>query len=126
VVAKYQLDAAAGKIATRGVRTDREHRETPLPSSIPSGSAKSLRARGRASQPNTTTPSSQTKLKPLEAKAFEALGLQQSATADEIKHRYKERLKADHPDANSGDRQSEDRLQATIGAYRILKINGFC
>lgn len=126
VIAKYQLDAAAGKIATRGVRIDREHRETPLPSSIPSGSAKSLRARGKASQPNTAASSSQPKLKPLEAKAFETLGLQQTATAEEIKRRYKKRLKADHPDANSGNRQSEERLQATIEAYRILKLNGFC
>jgi hypothetical protein len=125
VIARYQLEAAAGKIATRGVRTDHQKFETPLPSSIPSGSAKSLRARGKASQLNSTT-SSRPKLKPLEAKAFETLGLQQIATADEIRNRYKEQLKLHHPDANSGDRKSEDRLRATIEAYRILKLNGFC
>jgi len=54
------------------------------------------------------------------------LGLEQVATSEEIKSRYKERLKADHPDANSGDRKSEDRLRATIEAFRILKLNGFC
>ncbi len=126
VVARYQLDAAAGKIATRGVRTDREHREAPLPSSIPSGSAKSLRARGIANRSHAAAAAPQIKLKPLEVKAFEVLGLEQVATSEEIKSRYKERLKADHPDANSGDRKSEDRLRATIEAYRILKLNGFC
>ncbi|WP_312470546.1 J domain-containing protein [Rhizobium sp.] len=124
VIAKYQLDAAAGKIATRGVRTDQPKLETPLPSSVPSGSAKSLKARGKATQPSAAT-SSRT-LKPLEAKAFETLGLQQIATPEEIKRRYKERLKLHHPDANNGNRQSEDRLRATIEAYKILNVNGFC
>ena len=128
VIARYQLDAAAGKIATRGVRSTQEQLETPLPSSIPSGSAKSLKARGKASQPNAPTTSSllRIKLKPLEAKAFETLGIQQIASPEDIRRRYKERLKLDHPDANNGDRQSEDRLRATIEAYKILKLNGFC
>ncbi|WP_018902108.1 J domain-containing protein [Rhizobium sp. 2MFCol3.1] len=124
VVAKYQLNAAAGKIATRGVRTDQPKFEAPLPSSVPSGSAKSLKARGKASQPSVTT--SCRTLKPLEAKAFETLGLQQVATPEDIRRRYKERLKLHHPDVNSGNRQSEDRLHATIEAYKILKLNGFC
>jgi DnaJ-domain-containing protein 1 len=125
-IARYQLDAAAGRIATRGVKSSQGQLETPLPSSIPSGSAKSLRARGKVGQRHATSSPQQMKLKPLETKAFETLGLQQSATPDDIKSRYKERLKLHHPDANSGDRQSEDRLRATIEAYRILKLNGFC
>lgn len=32
----------------------------------------------------------------------------------------------DHPDAESGDRNSEDELRAAIDAYKILKLNGFC
>jgi len=122
-IARYQLDAAAGKIGTRGVRTDQPKFETPLPSSVPSGSAKSLRARGKASQQNAAT--SSRSLKPLEAKAFETLGLQQTAAPEDIRQRYKERLKLHHPDANNGNRQSEDRLRATIEAIKILKLNGF-
>lgn len=124
VVARYQLDAAAGRIPARGVRTNHQALETPLPSSIPSGSAKSLKARGKAVQPTGTI--SLRKLRPLEAQAFDTLALPRDATADDIRRRYKERLKLDHPDANSGDRQSEDRLRATINAYRILKGSGFC
>jgi len=125
VVARYQLDAAAGKIATLGVRTDQPRFETPLPSSVPSGSAKSLRARGKATQPSAGASSRKT-LKPLEAKAFETLGLHEMAAPEDIRQRYKERLKLHHPDANSGNRQSEDALRATIEANRILKLNGFC
>ena len=66
------------------------------------------------------------KLKVLEAKAFETLGLSHDATAEEIKTRYKERLKMHHPDANQGNRTSEDELRASIEAHKILKLNGFC
>jgi DnaJ-class molecular chaperone len=31
-----------------------------------------------------------------------------------------------HPDANEGNRTSEDELRASIEAYKILKLNGFC
>jgi hypothetical protein len=127
IIAKYQLDAAAGRIPARGVRMGQQNREMPLPSSVPSGSAKSLRARGKAGQSTGANHlPQQRKLRPLEAQAFEALALSQTATADDIRRRYKERLKLDHPDANSGDRGSEDRLHATISAYRILKGSGFC
>jgi len=127
VVAKYQLDAARGTIPARGLRTNADHRETPLPSSVPSGSAKSLRARGKATySAGTDSSPRQRRLRPLEAQAFDTLGLSHNASPDDIRVRYKERLKLDHPDANDGNRQSEDRLQATIKAYRVLKINGFC
>lgn len=66
------------------------------------------------------------KLKVLEAKAFETLALSPDATPDEIRSRYKLKLKMHHPDANDGDRASEEILQATIDAYKILKLNGFC
>lgn len=127
IVARYQLDAAAGRIPARGVRMSQPRLETPLPSSIPSGSAKSLKARGKAGQSaGANAVLQQRKLKPLEAQAFDTLALPHGATADDIKRRYKERLKLDHPDANSGDRGSEERLRATINAYRMLKSSGFC
>jgi len=66
------------------------------------------------------------KLKALEARAFETLGLPQNATPDEIKSSYKQKLKMYHPDANDSDRASESALRVSIEAYRILKMNGFC
>ncbi len=44
---------------------------------------------------------------------------------DEIKARYKELVKLNHPDANGGDRSSEDRLREIIQAYNVLKKAGF-
>lgn len=66
------------------------------------------------------------KLKSLEAKAMETLGLDAKATSADIKARYKELVKLHHPDANGGDRGSEDRLRDVLQAYRVLKQAGLC
>ncbi len=68
----------------------------------------------------------QRRAKPLEAKALETLGLDEKATGSDIKARYKELVKRHHPDANGGDRGSEDRFREVIQAYRVLKQSGFC
>jgi curved DNA-binding protein CbpA len=66
------------------------------------------------------------KVRTLEGKALDALGLERSASADAIKTRYKELVKRHHPDANGGDRGSEDRLREVLQAYRTLKGAGLC
>ena len=66
------------------------------------------------------------KAKPLEAKALETLGLDAAATGKDIKARYKELVKRHHPDANGGDRGSEDRFRDVLQAYRVLKQAGLC
>lgn len=68
----------------------------------------------------------QRKLKSLEAKAMETLGLDPTATGSQIKQRYKELVKKHHPDANGGDRASEDRFRDVIQAYKMLKQAGLC
>ncbi len=66
------------------------------------------------------------KARPLEAKALETLGLDVKATGHDIKARYKELVKRHHPDANGGDRGSEDRFRDVLQAYRVLKQAGLC
>ena len=63
---------------------------------------------------------------PLEAKALETLGLDANATGETIKARYKELVKRHHPDANGGDRGSEERFREVLQAYRMLKQAGLC
>jgi hypothetical protein len=60
-----------------------------------------------------------------ERKALDALGLEPDATAQEIKLRFKALVKRHHPDANGGDRSTEDRLRDIIEAYNYLKSVGF-
>jgi curved DNA-binding protein CbpA len=125
-VARYQKEAATGSRQTWGTSV-KEATELPMPSTARSGSAKALNARKTAAQRQAQKAELQVrKLKVLEAKAFETLGLTPDATPEEIRARYKEKLKMHHPDANQGDRASEDQLRASIEAHKILKLNGFC
>jgi hypothetical protein len=61
-----------------------------------------------------------------ERKALYVLGLEDTATGPEIKTRFKELVKRHHPDANGGDRASEDKLREIIEAYNYLKKTGSC
>ena len=60
----------------------------------------------------------------VQIQAFDALGLEPSATLNEIKARYKELVKRFHPDANGGDRGAEERLKQVIKAYGVLRASG--
>ena len=60
-----------------------------------------------------------------ERKALETLGLEPDAAPAEVKSRFKLLVKRHHPDANGGDRSSEDRLVEVIQAYNYLKTVGF-
>jgi hypothetical protein len=57
-------------------------------------------------------------------KALDQLGLDETASADDIRHRFKELVKRFHPDANAGDRSMEDRMRAVIEAHNYLKQAG--
>jgi DnaJ domain len=60
-----------------------------------------------------------------ERKALNTLGLDVGATKHQVKMRFKELVKRHHPDANGGDRSSEDRLVEVIQSYNYLKSVGF-
>jgi len=60
-----------------------------------------------------------------ERKALGTLGFEGEATTAEIKVRFKTLVKRHHPDANGGDRSSEERLREIIQAYNYLKSVGF-
>jgi hypothetical protein len=65
------------------------------------------------------------KLHESDRRAFETLGFKTGAKSDEIKRAYKALVKIHHPDANGGDKTSEERLRAIIAAYSHLKQKGF-
>jgi DnaJ domain len=65
-------------------------------------------------------------LRNLERRSFAALDLEGTESGAEIKARYKALVKRLHPDANGGDRSSEDRLRQIIQAYHYLRSVGFC
>ena len=59
-------------------------------------------------------------------RALDTLGLEADAKRADIKAKFKVLVKRHHPDANGGDRTSEDRLREIIQAYNYLKSAGFC
>jgi hypothetical protein len=61
-----------------------------------------------------------------ERKALHELGLEEGAGKMEIKARFKLLVKRHHPDANGGDRATEDKLREIIQAYNYLKSTGAC
>jgi len=56
-----------------------------------------------------------------ERKALQVMGLGPDATLETVKAKYKALVKQHHPDANGGDRSTEDRLIEIIKAYNYLK-----
>lgn len=79
----------------------------------------------RKARSSRTTPADyRRQLKPLEKKALVTLGLKEDASKEDIKSRYKDLVKINHPDANGGDSRFEDKLREIIQAYNYLKQAG--
>jgi hypothetical protein len=82
-----------------------------------------LNGRGRwRPGPGTAEPKAETrKIFNAERKALQVMGLGAEATLEDVKAKYKALVKQHHPDANGGDRSTEDRLIEIIKAYNYLK-----
>lgn len=78
----------------------------------------------RAKQARAEMRTKKRSLKPLERKALQTLHLGPEADKDDIKTRYKALVKEHHPDANGGDRRSEEKLREILQAYNYLKQAG--
>ncbi len=61
-----------------------------------------------------------------ELSALHKMGLDETATPEQVKNQYKTLVKRLHPDANGGSRENEDKLREIIQAYDYLKSAGFC
>ena len=60
----------------------------------------------------------------LAKRALEELDLDAKAKPPEIRARYAEYVRRFHPDSNSGDRSSEEKLAKVIRAGKTLKAAG--
>ena len=56
-----------------------------------------------------------------EARAAAVMGLTLPVTMEELKTRYKQLAKLNHPDRNGGDKEAEERLKLINEAYTTLK-----
>jgi len=124
-VARYQKDAVTGhrptwKMGLNGGADKFHGGETPIDPFDVMREFGGGRARAERPKPEARP------VHNAERKAFDTLGLEIDAAAAEIKARFKELVKRHHPDANGGDRSTEERLVEVIQAYNYLKSAKFC
>ena len=128
-VAKIQKDALTGNRPTwtMGVNKHSDNATPPLSDGDPRAAiAERIVARSRRRTGQTVGTGPVRKLKALEKKALDDLGMPHNSSADELKTQYKALVKRHHPDSNGGDRSTEARLRQIIQSYKILKQGGFC
>lgn len=129
-IARYQKDAVVGhrptwSMGTGGAGAARPAGAEPSGEFVyndPLGVFRAAGFAGRAAP--EPEPHRRPGVGPVARRAFETLGLDETADAAAVKARYKQLVKQVHPDANGGDRSLEDRLREVINAYNTLKSAG--
>ncbi len=128
-VAKYQKDALTGhrptwKMGANGTKGKGKTGEADLDGAVdPFAMFDEMNGLGRGrrrAQAEAPKPEAR-KVMNAERKALQVMGLTAEATLDDVKAKYKALVKQHHPDANGGDRSTEDRLIEVIKAYNYLK-----
>jgi curved DNA-binding protein CbpA len=128
-IAKFQKDSLTGNRPTWTMGVNRKDGTASPEDETGSVNRMKSSARMRAKLARAGVAHSsprQRKLKALEKKAIDSLDLPYTATEEQIRARYKELVKLLHPDANGGDRSSEDKLRKIIQSYKYLRQAGFC
>jgi hypothetical protein len=130
-VARYQKDALTGhrptwKMGANGTKDNSKAGQPDLDGAIdPFAMFNEMNGmgmgRGRARKPQQPIKEETRKIFNAERKALQVMGLGPSATLEDVKAQYKALVKQHHPDANGGDRSTEDRLIEIIKAYNYLK-----
>ena len=127
-VARYQKDALTGHRPTWKMGANGGKKTKPNPdldgASDPFHVFSELNGRGkwRPGPGASAKPEPETrKIFNAEKKALIVMGLGPDATLETVKAKYKLLVKQHHPDANGGDRSTEDRLIEIIKAYNYLK-----
>lgn len=64
------------------------------------------------------------RLTKMQIKALNDMGLDDTATMDEARKRYTQLVKQLHPDANQGDRTTEESFARVVKAMKVLKTTG--
>jgi len=128
-VATYQKDAQTGhrptwKMGQNGAKGKGKTGKVNLEDAIdPFSVFSEMNGRSRwNSNAKREEPKAETrKIFNAERKALQVMGLGPDATLESVKAKYKLLVKQHHPDANGGDRSTEDRLIEIIKAYNYLK-----
>jgi hypothetical protein len=121
-IAAFQKDAITGHRPTWTIGSQAETSGPGAPEGAPA-SDRFARARRWRTGAAPAEPSRRAYGK-IALKALETMGLDESATPEAIRAKYKAWVKLLHPDANGGDRSREEKLREIIRAYNTLKAAG--
>lgn len=123
--ARFREEALTGHRPTWQFRASRFSREAAsfaakngAGAEDPLGLLAAARSRAAAA---AAVPASVRKLGKLEARALAELDLDGEADAAAVRARYLDLVKKFHPDANGGDRTTEQKLSRVIRAYKALQ-----
>ena len=122
-VMQYQKDAITGHRPTWKMGTRPGPELSAQNPTDPFNMFREFGARGTRSRESAEPPRA---VRNAERKALHELGLEPGADKAEIKAKFKVLVKRHHPDANGGDRATEDKLREIIQAYNYLKSTGAC
>ena len=122
-VMAYQKDAMTGHRPTWKMGTGKSNPRVDFRAFGKGGDPFSLFGDGMGA--NQKPKAEERQIRNAERKALDRLGLDVGATPQQVKVRFKELVKQFHPDANGGDRSTEDRLVEVIQSYNYLKSAGF-
>jgi hypothetical protein len=129
-VARYQKDAQTGHRPTwkMGANGGSKRKKTSVEAELEDAldpfamfAEMNGRVRGRPGGGTEQKKPEERKVFNAERKALQVMGLEAGATLEVVKAKYKLLVKQHHPDANGGDRSTEDRLIEIIKAYNYLK-----
>ena len=124
-VIAYQKDALTGHRPTSpiGVRSRGKRAAKAAWSGLNDDPFGLFGGEGEAAAP---PPKETKRVSAAERNALDVMGLEPTASKEAVKARYKTLVKRHHPDANQGNRSSEDRLRSVINAYNVLRRAGYC
>ena len=117
-VARYQKEALVGHRPTWNMGVNRAGRGQAAEGSTADDPLGMFRNRANGGAPAAARAP---RYSAATLKALAVLELDETADIAMVKSRYKELVKRLHPDANGGDRSSEDKLREIIRAYNFLK-----
>jgi len=129
-VARYQKDAQTGHRPTwkMGANGGSKRKKTSVEAELEDAldpfamfAEMNGRVRGRPGGGAEQKKPEERKVFNAERKALQVMGVEAGATLEVVKAKYKLLVKQHHPDANGGDRSTEDRLIEIIKAYNYLK-----
>ena len=124
-IADFQKDAITGHRPTWTIGVKAESNGPGAPGGGPKTHYDPMGMFGEAQrQKRAAEEEKRSKYGKLALKALETLHLDEKATPQIIRARYKSWVKQLHPDANNGDRSREEKLREIIKAYNTLRSAG--